>query len=88
MFVKEDRNVDGTKSKLGLDSGKGSKKLTFSLFSPFSADKTQDFILAIAHQVEETYANILKMLDLVDVQILDWDYFCSDLKVTMFVLGK
>ena len=35
----------------------------------------------------ETYGNLLKMMDLVDVDILDWDFFCSDLKVTMLVLG-
>ena len=87
-FVREDRDVDGTKSKLGLDRGKGSKKFVYSLFSPLTDHASQDFLLAVAHGVEETYANILKMMDLCDVDLIDWDFFCSDLKVTMLVLGE
>ena len=85
--IKEDRNLAGTKTKIGLDRGKYSLKFVFSLFNPYSDDVTQDYILAVAHHVQETYGNLLKMMDLVDVDILDWDFFCSDLKVTMLVLG-
>ena len=86
--IKEDRNLDGTKSKIGLDGGKKSIKFVYSLFNPFSEDVTQDYVLAVAHHVQETYANLLKIMELCDINILDWDYFCSDLKVTMLVLGK
>lgn len=86
--IREDRNLDGTKTKISLDGGKKSLKFVFSQFNPYSKDVTQDYLLAIAHDVQETYANILKMMDLCDIDLLDWDYFCSDLKVTMFVLGK
>ena len=86
-FIKEDRDILGTLTKIGLDKGKGSLKFSLSLFSPFTPDPTQDYLLAVGHGVDETYNNILKMLDLCDIDILDWDYFCSDLKVTMIVLG-
>ena len=86
--ILEDRNVEGTKTKIGLDGGKGSIKFVYSLFNPYTGEVTQDYVLAVAHGVQETYANLLKIMDLCDIDILDWDYFCSDLKVTMLVLGK
>ena len=87
-FIREDRNIDGSLTKIGLDKGKGSLKFALSLFSPNTPDQTQDYLLAVAHGVEETYYNVMKMLDLCEIDLLDWDYFCSDLKMTMIVLGK
>ena len=87
-FIREDRNIDGSLTKIGLDKGKGSLKFALSLFSPNTPDQTQDYLLAVAHGVEETYNNVMKMLDLCEIDLLDWDFFCSDLKMTMIVLGK
>ena len=87
-YVKEDRNLPNTKIKIGLDKGKKSLKFTCSLFSPYSDDQTQDFLLAVVHYVEESYANVLKMLSLCEIDLMDWDFFCSDMKMTMIVLGK
>ena len=36
-FVKEDRNIEGTKVKISLDKGIGSLKFTCSVFNPDSA---------------------------------------------------
>ena len=44
-YVKEDRNIEGTKVKISLDKGIGSLKFTCSLFNPDSEDQTQDFLL-------------------------------------------
>ena len=87
-FIKEDRNIDGTLTKIGLDKGKKSLKFSYSLFSPDTPDPTQDYLLAVVHEIDETYRNILRVLDLCEIDLLDWDYFCSDLKVTMIILGK
>ena len=87
-YVKEDRNLPNTKIKIGLDKGKKSLKFTCSLFSPDSDDQTQDFLLAVVHYVEESYANVLKMLSLCEIDLMDWDFFCSDMKMTMIVCGK
>ena len=87
-YVKEDRNIDGTKVKISLDKGIGSLKFTCSLFNPDSEDQTQDFLLAVVHYVAETYKNVLKILTLCSIDMLDWDFFCSDMKMTMIVLGK
>ena len=40
-YVKEDRNIDGTKVKIGLDKGLKSLKYTCSLISPYTEDQTQ-----------------------------------------------
>ena len=87
-YVKEGRNIDGTKVKISLDKGIGSLKFTCSLFNPDSEDQTQDFLLAVVHYVAETYKNVLKILTLCSIDMLDWDFFCSDMKMTMIVLGK
>lgn len=87
-YIKEDRNLPGTKVKIGLDKGKKSLKYTCSLISPYTEDQTQDFLLAVVHYVEESYNNVLKILSLCQIDLMDWDYFCSDLKMTMIVLGK
>ena len=87
-FVKEDRSIDGSKVKISLDKGKESLKFTCSLFNPDSEAQTQDFLLAVVHYVAETYKNVLKNLTICTIDLLDWDYFCSDMKMTMIVLGK
>ena len=87
-FILEDRSIDGTKVKIGLDKGLKSLKYTCSLISPYTPDQTQDFLLAVVHFVEETYKNVLKILTLCQIDVTPWDYFCSDMKMTMIVLGK
>ena len=86
--MKEDRSIEGRKIKISLDKGKESLKLTCSLFNPDSEAQTQDFLLAVVHYVAVTYKNVLKILILCTIDLLDWDYFCRDMKMTMIVLGK
>ena len=72
-YIKEDRNIDGTKVKIGLDKGIKSLKYTCSLISPYTEDQTQDYLLAVVHYVEETYKNVVKILDLCQISLMDWD---------------
>ena len=86
--MKEDRSIEGRKIKISLDKGKESLKFTCSLFNPDSEAKTQDFLLAVVHYGAKTYRNVLKILTLCTINLLNWDYFCSDMKMTMIVLRK
>ena len=76
------------KVKIGLDKGIKSLKYTCSLISPYTEDQTQDYLLCVVHYVEETYKNVVKILDLCQISLMHWDFFCSDMKMTMIVLGK
>ena len=87
-YVKEDRNAEGTQVLISLDKGKKSIKFSLSLFNPHESIQKQDFLLAVVHFIEENYRNVLKILTLCSIDLLDWNYFCSDLKMTMIVLGK
>ena len=88
-FILEDRGIDiETLIKIGLDKGKGSLKFVLGLFSPHTDHPSQDYLIACVPQVDETYLNLMKILDICGIELIHWDFFCSDLKVTMLVLGR